>query len=266
MKKAKKRPRQRKSGSGPRNKKRSGRAARGDPDRVSRLVHSTIRRATHGRSEVDLEFAFDRPDDSVELARAASRDTNCLECGNCCRTNKGLIIFDDDENLAAILEAIKTRRIPQSALTRTTSSWVLTPHRKGGCHFFDDETSGCSIYHIRPRSCNVYPYVIGLNFAINVGARQLPVVHLNLECPPIKELKARGVPSLFGSDVLVLSCKAPEGEIVDPSTISESIGFLGFSLRAVLESHSRDETIFGSKLYGAPPFISVDSDLIIPIV
>jgi uncharacterized protein len=82
----------------------------------------------------------------------------CTRCGNCCTGPPGFVWVNDKE-IAAIaehrgesVEEVSHRHVRQVGNRRS-----LRERANGDCVFFDKE-QGCTIYPVRPRQCQTWPF------------------------------------------------------------------------------------------------------------
>lgn len=80
--------------------------------------------------------------------------TDCLECGNCCRTASPIFTEKDIQRIAKHLR-IKERQFISQYLERDEDDfWVL---QETSCAFLGDDNY-CFIYDVRPKACSEYPH------------------------------------------------------------------------------------------------------------
>lgn len=83
---------------------------------------------------------------------------SCTRCGHCCTGEPGFVWVNDDE-IAAIAAA---RREPEVEIrwlyTRTANGNVSLREKTNGDCVFYDRVEGCTIYAVRPRQCQTWPF------------------------------------------------------------------------------------------------------------
>jgi len=82
----------------------------------------------------------------------------CTRCGNCCTGPPG-VVWVEPEEIAAIAEfrgetAEQTRGLHTRIVGRDRS---LREKPNGDCVFYERE-QGCTIYPVRPRQCQTWPF------------------------------------------------------------------------------------------------------------
>jgi Fe-S-cluster containining protein len=82
----------------------------------------------------------------------------CTRCGNCCTGPPG-VVWVEPEEIAAIAEfrgekVEETRDLHTRVVGRDRS---LREKANGDCVFYDRER-GCTIYPVRPRQCQTWPF------------------------------------------------------------------------------------------------------------
>jgi len=88
------------------------------------------------------------------LHNAASAETDCLACGNCCRSLGPLILTSDIDQMAKSLRLKPAEIIGRFLRTDEEGDMVF---RTMPCPFLGDDNY-CSIYENRPRACREYPH------------------------------------------------------------------------------------------------------------
>lgn len=82
----------------------------------------------------------------------------CTQCGDCCTGVPGYVWVNDEE-----VQAIAAMRgeSPQEFLTRHTrrvgSKRTLREKANGDCVLYDKQR-GCTVYAVRPRQCQTWPF------------------------------------------------------------------------------------------------------------
>jgi Fe-S-cluster containining protein len=82
----------------------------------------------------------------------------CTRCGNCCTGEPGFVWVNDEE-IAAIAEH-RGQSVADVALMYTKVAIrgrSLLEQSNGDCVFYDRQ-QGCTIYPVRPRQCQTWPF------------------------------------------------------------------------------------------------------------
>lgn len=90
----------------------------------------------------------------AELHRDEFRRTDCLECGNCCRTTGPLFTQNDIGRIAGHLRMKPGAFVEKYLRTDEDGDQVL---RELPCPFLGADNF-CHIYEVRPRACREYPH------------------------------------------------------------------------------------------------------------
>jgi Fe-S-cluster containining protein len=105
-----------------------------------------------------LETVKPRGLDSLakKLDQEVWKETDCLQCANCCKTMTPTFTETDIRRIAAHFnqtpEAFKKQWLYKE---RGTGDWM---NKKQPCQFLNLKTNKCSIYSIRPADCSGFPH------------------------------------------------------------------------------------------------------------
>ena len=88
--------------------------------------------------------------------------TDCLDCGNCCRTSSPIFTEKDVERIAKYLK-MKVRDFISQYLERDSDDFMVL--QSVPCNFFDASDNSCFIYKVRPKACAEYPHTDRKKFA-----------------------------------------------------------------------------------------------------
>jgi Fe-S-cluster containining protein len=84
-------------------------------------------------------------------------ETNCLSCGNCCKTMTPTYTPKDIKRISAYLEmTVQQFKDKWLRKERGTGDWI---NRSTPCQFLNVETNMCSIYEVRPKDCAGFPHL-----------------------------------------------------------------------------------------------------------
>jgi Fe-S-cluster containining protein len=91
-----------------------------------------------------------------EADKEVWKETDCLQCANCCKTMTPTFTTTDIKRIAAHFgqtpDAFKEKWLFKE---RSTGDWM---NKKQPCQFLDLKTNKCSIYSIRPADCAGFPH------------------------------------------------------------------------------------------------------------
>lgn len=83
------------------------------------------------------------------------KKTDCLTCGNCCKTTSPIFTNKDIERISKHLK-IKVRVFIEQYLDRDTDDFYVL--KSAPCYFLDESDNTCFIYDVRPKACSEYPH------------------------------------------------------------------------------------------------------------
>lgn len=94
-------------------------------------------------------------DDTMqELHDQEFERTDCLTCGNCCKTTSPIFTEKDIVRISKHLRMKQTDFIDQFLEMDQDNFWVL---KTAPCHFLMEDNA-CMIYEVRPKACKEYPH------------------------------------------------------------------------------------------------------------
>ncbi len=90
-----------------------------------------------------------------EIHDAEFKKTDCLDCGNCCRTTSPIFTEKDIQRISKHLRMKEADFINQYIDRDEDDFYVL---KSVPCTFFDETDNSCFIYDVRPKACSDYPH------------------------------------------------------------------------------------------------------------
>jgi Fe-S-cluster containining protein len=81
--------------------------------------------------------------------------TDCLTCGNCCKTTSPIFTNRDIERISKYLKMKVVDFIAQYVVRDSDDFYVL---KTSPCTFLDLTDNTCFIYDVRPKACSEYPH------------------------------------------------------------------------------------------------------------
>ncbi len=90
-----------------------------------------------------------------ELHAAEFEKTDCLHCGNCCKTSSPIFIDKDIQRISKRLR-MKVADFTETYLQRDEDDFMVL--KIAPCSFLDISDNSCTIYDVRPNACAEYPH------------------------------------------------------------------------------------------------------------
>lgn len=81
--------------------------------------------------------------------------TDCLTCGNCCKTTSPIFTNKDIERIAKHLR-MKILAFTNQYLEKDEDDFYVL--KTAPCTFLDETDNTCFIYDVRPKACSEYPH------------------------------------------------------------------------------------------------------------
>ncbi len=115
-----------------------------------------------------------------EIHQKVFQKTDCLACGNCCKSIPPIITEKDIKRIAKFLK-IKERIFIEKYLIKDGDNfWIF---KKTPCTFLDADNY-CLIYDVRPKACAEYPHTDRKRF---IQISQLTIQNTSV-CPAVFEI------------------------------------------------------------------------------
>ncbi len=90
-----------------------------------------------------------------ELHDEEFEKTDCMSCGNCCKTSSPIFTEKDIQRISKHLKMKEHVFVSQFLDHDTDDFYVL---KTAPCHFLDLNDNACLIYDVRPKACKEYPH------------------------------------------------------------------------------------------------------------
>ncbi|MEE9409246.1 MAG: YkgJ family cysteine cluster protein [Polaribacter sp.] len=90
-----------------------------------------------------------------ELHEKEFEKTDCLTCGNCCKTTSPIFTNIDVDRISKSLK-MKAADFQEQYLIRDEDDFMVL--KTAPCSFFDESDNSCFIYNVRPKACAEYPH------------------------------------------------------------------------------------------------------------
>ncbi len=90
-----------------------------------------------------------------ELHTSEFTRTDCLTCGNCCKTTSPIFTEKDIQRIAKYVK-MKEHLFISTYLERDPEDFYVL--KTAPCTFLDLNDNMCTIYDVRPKACNEYPH------------------------------------------------------------------------------------------------------------
>ena len=88
--------------------------------------------------------------------------SDCLDCGNCCKTSSPIFTEKDIERIAKHLK-MNVQNFVNQYLQRDDDDFMVL--KSSPCTFLDESDNTCFIYKVRPKACAEYPHTNRVKFA-----------------------------------------------------------------------------------------------------
>ncbi len=89
-----------------------------------------------------------------ELHEKEFERTDCLDCGNCCKTTSPIFTEKDVSRIAKHLR-MKDQKFIEQYLQRDEDDFMVL--KESPCTFLNNDNT-CFIYDVRPKACKEYPH------------------------------------------------------------------------------------------------------------
>ncbi|WP_299013831.1 YkgJ family cysteine cluster protein [uncultured Polaribacter sp.] len=90
-----------------------------------------------------------------ELHTEEFKKTDCLACGNCCKTTSPIFTEKDIERIAKHLK-MKVVDFKNQYIELDSDDFLVL--KTAPCSFLDETDNTCFIYDVRPKACAEYPH------------------------------------------------------------------------------------------------------------
>ena len=101
------------------------------------------------RTPKNLDFVMQ------DLHKKEFKKTDCLTCGNCCKTTSPIFTNKDVERISKHFR-MKVRVFTEQYLERDKDDFYVL--KTAPCSFLDLTDNSCTIYDVRPKACSEYPH------------------------------------------------------------------------------------------------------------
>ncbi len=114
-----------------------------------------------------------------DLHEEVFENTNCLDCGNCCKTTPSMVNNRDVKRIAKYLGLTQGEFSEKYLAVDEDDDTVfrITP-----CVFLDKENNECTIYEVRPKACREYPHTDEHKVSLDIMRRNVGV------CPAVYQI------------------------------------------------------------------------------
>jgi len=113
-----------------------------------------------------------------ELHEEEFQKTDCLDCGNCCKTTSPIFTHTDIERISKHLK-MKAATFTEKYLETDTDNFMVL--KKSPCSFLDESDNSCFIYKVRPKACAEYPHTNRKKF---IGITDVTIANTAV-CPAV---------------------------------------------------------------------------------
>jgi Fe-S-cluster containining protein len=113
------------------------------------------------------------------IAQGIEDQTDCTQCGNCCRVATAVVTERDVERLARHLRITPARFLAEYTVEDEEEGRILRRSPESGCVFLEGNT--CTVYEGRPDACQRFPHVV--RGAGSIASRMWQFVDRACYCP-----------------------------------------------------------------------------------
>lgn len=103
--------------------------------------------------DINLSEMYSNILDTESLKIKILKKTKCKRCGWCCKFQSPMLTLEDIKLLCKYLDYNE-----KDLYERYMDKTVKIPYLKSPCPFLGRE-SECTIYHVRPKVCKIFPFV-----------------------------------------------------------------------------------------------------------
>jgi uncharacterized protein len=103
---------------------------------------------------------------TAEAEKAAWKEVNCTNCGNCCMTMTPTWKKSEVKKLAAHLGMTYDEFYQKWLYTEESTGDIMNDSTP--CQFFDQKNGLCTVYEFRPHDCATFPHLYRKDFTDQV--------------------------------------------------------------------------------------------------
>jgi Fe-S-cluster containining protein len=92
---------------------------------------------------------------TLEANKLSWAKTDCMDCGNCCKTMSPTYSPKDITRISKFLGMSRTAFKEKWLYKDRAGDWI---NKKQPCQFLDQKTNFCAIYEVRPDDCAGFPH------------------------------------------------------------------------------------------------------------
>lgn len=126
---------------------------------------------------------------SVQLDKEVWTETNCLSCGNCCKTMSPTFKYPDLKRISNHFNmTINEFKNKWLYFDKTENDWMNV---RKPCQFLDMKTNMCGIYAIRPIDCAEFPHLAKKRMKSYMHLHKQNLLHCPATYKWVEKLKER---------------------------------------------------------------------------
>jgi Fe-S-cluster containining protein len=126
---------------------------------------------------------------SEQIDREVWAETDCLSCGNCCKTMSPTFKYPDLKRISSHFKmTIQEFKKKWLYFDKAENDWMNV---RKPCQFLDKQTNMCSIYAIRPLDCAEFPHLSKKRMKDYMHLHRQNLVHCPATYKWVEKLKER---------------------------------------------------------------------------
>lgn len=205
---------------------------------------------------------LNRPKNSRKIIRTALSRVDCIPCGICCTSAKGVTVPKGSAPVPHVRSYLRDLGKLKKLAPAPNDCFTIEPD-ENGCPILSEDSGRitCGIYGNRPFFCEIFPLVMrGLEMEFPDGERGvIAKLVLTSRCPPVKEIFDKGVAFVSSHDLLINREASSRDENI-PLMCENNL--LGQCLTAVLRDIGEEKEMHVSMEH---LLISKEAEFIFPI-
>jgi len=147
-----------------------------------------------------------RPRKTWKILKSAFIGKNCMECWVCCTTSEAehrIAVIGGDPYRDRLLAKVRGANLARIEPAPNEGFDIVSGN---SCALLEDAggRKGCKVYGIRPMICAMFPFILNpVEYPDSGRGQEVRLaVMVTTRCPPVKEIRERGVEYLTPEDIV----------------------------------------------------------------